>query len=70
MLSKVQNVTDEQVKEAIALVIAAAEEQKLADKIIFDDVGTISEALELWESCVKKLGFDNLLMPTGPLGKS
>ena len=69
MLSKVLNVTDEQVKEAIASVITAAEEQKLTDKIIFEDVGSISEALQHWESCIQKAGFENLLIPTGPLGK-
>lgn len=69
MLSKVLNVTDEQVKEALASVIAAAEEQKLTDKIIFEDVGSISEALLHWEACIMKAGFENLLIPTGPLGK-
>jgi len=69
MLSKVLNVTDEQVKEAIASLLATAEEQKLTDKIIFEDVGSISEALQHWEACIRKAGFENLLIPTGPLGK-
>lgn len=69
MLSKVLNATNEQINEAIASVIAGAKEQNLPDKIVFDDVESIGEALTSWESCVKKAGFENLLNTTGPLGK-
>lgn len=68
MLSKVSNVTEEQIKEAIASITSAAKEQNFTDRIVFEDVSSMSEALEYWESCIKKSGFEKLLNPSGPLG--
>jgi len=70
MLSKVSNVTEEQIKEAISNITAAAKDQNFTERVIFEDVSSMSEALKYWEAGVKKSGFEALLNPAGPLGQN